>query len=84
MELLKKNGLDGRDPHFYFSFLDRLRSDCEYYLGCGGRYSRHLWTRDEYEHIALMRAIYNLLPVKPAWLTLEQIEDYADRMLLWY
>lgn len=81
MDILEKFNLQGHDSTFYYQFLGRLRSDCEYYLGNGGRYHGHLWTKDEYDQIELMRAIWKLLPKKPEWLTWEQINEYARRVL---
>lgn len=81
MDILEKFNLKNHDTKFYYQFLDRLRLDCEYYLGNGGRYHKHLYTGDEYEQIELMRAIWKLLPEKPEWLTWEQINDYARRVL---
>lgn len=81
MDILEKFNLQGHDDAFYYQFLDRLRSDCEYYLGNGGRYHGHLWTHDEYDQIELMRAIYKRLPSPPEWLTWEKINEYARRVL---
>jgi|GEM_PF-2695454 len=78
---LKKYDLENHDAKFYYQFLDRLRSDCAYYLGNGGRYSGHLWTHDEYEQIELMRAVYKILPIPPEWLTWEQINEIARKLL---
>lgn len=66
---------------FEYMLLDRLRSDCNYYLGYGGRHAAHcLWARDEQAQIDKMRELYDMLPVKPEWLTKEQIEEYAIEM----
>lgn len=78
--LMKKHDLEGHDAEFYYRFLDRLRLDCEYYLGNGGRYAPHLWLNDEREQIQLMREVYAVLPEPPEWLTPEQIEGYARAM----
>ena len=80
-DYLKKYDLEKHDAEFYYQFLDRLRSDCAYYLGNGGRYHGYLWTGDEYEQIELMRAVYKVLPVPPEWLTWEQINEIAKKML---
>ncbi len=80
LAVLRKYDLCGHDDRFYYMFLDRLKSDCLYYLGNGGRYAPHLWTHDEREQIELMRAVYALLPEKPEWLTAEQIENFAKEM----
>lgn len=34
----------------------------------------------EQQQIDKMRELYDLLPVKPEWLTREQIDEYAARM----
>lgn len=54
---------------------------CNYYLGYGSRNAQHcLWAHDEQKQIDKMRELYDLLPVKPEWLTREQIDEYAARM----
>ena len=66
---------------FNYMLLDRLRCDCEYYLGYGGRDANHcLWAHDEQKQIDKMRELYDKLPVKPEWLTAEQINEYAAKM----
>lgn len=61
--------------------LDRLRCDCNYYLGHGNRDAKHaLWAGDEQEQINKMRELYDLVPEKPEWLTREQIDEYAAQM----
>ena len=67
---------------FLYSLLDRLKQDCEYYLGNGNRGSKYLWALDESEHINEMKAIYNHLEVKPNWLTLQEIENFEQRFNL--
>ena len=68
------------DDRFSYMLLDRLRCDCEYYLSYGGRCARYLWARDEQKQIDKMRELYDLLPIKPEWLTREQIDEYAAKM----
>lgn len=64
-----------------YMLLDRLRQDCDYYFDHGGRNAQHyLWAHDEQKQIDKMRELYDLLPVKPEWLTREQIDEYAARM----
>ena len=65
---------------FNYMMLDRLKSDCEYYLGYGGRNAKSLWAHDEQKQIDKMREIYDSLKIKPEWLTREQIDEYAARM----
>ena len=63
-----------------YQLLDRLRSDCEYFLGAGNRAEKHLWAGSVHAQIAKMRELYDTLPEKPEWLTKETIDDYAERM----
>ena len=63
-----------------YLILDRLRADCEYFLGAGNRAEKHLWAGSVYAQIVKMRELYDALPQKPEWLTEEMIGDYADRM----
>ena len=67
----------GSDGYF---LLSRLKADCEYFLGAGGRAEKHLWAGNVREQIAKMRELYDALPEKPEWLTQEDIERYAQRM----
>ena len=66
-------------PDGYF-LLSRLKDDCEYFLGAGGRAEKHLWAGNVREQIAKMRELYAALPEKPEWLTQEDIDHYAQRM----
>ena len=69
------------EDRFNYMMLDRLKSDCEYYLVNGGRNAKHsLWTHDEQAQIDKMRELYDSLTIKPEWLTMEQIDEYAARM----
>ena len=68
------------DYRFNYMMLDRLKSDCEYYLGYGGRNAKSLWAHDEQKQIDKMRELYELLQIKPEWLSKEQINEYATRM----
>ena len=67
----------GSDGYF---LLSRLKADCEYFLGAGGRAEKHLWAGNVREQIAKMRELYDALPEKPEWLTMEDIDRYAQRM----
>lgn len=71
-----------------YMLLDRLRSDCDYYLGaCAGRgvdmeaAQKHLWAHDVEGQIAKMRELWDGLEEKPEWLTPEGIDGYEKRML---
>lgn len=66
-----------------YMLLDRLRSDCNYFLGNGNGYEGHLWANTVEEHIQKMKEIHNSFSKadKPQWLTMEQIEEYERKML---
>lgn len=69
------------DNRYNYMLLNRLQNDCEYYLGHGGGDANHsLWAHDEQKQIDKMRELYDLLPIKPEWLTREQIDEYAAKM----
>lgn len=72
------------DDKFRYQMLDRLRSDCKYYLGYGNRSANALWARgNEAGQILHMVALYQSFPdsKKPEWLTADDIESFAVRML---
>lgn len=70
------------DNTFKYHLLDRMRTDCNYYLGNGNRLSKYLWALDEKEHIEIMKAIYNSFneDEKPQWISLEDIKNYEKEM----
>ena len=63
-----------------YVLLDRLRADCDYFLGAGGRSEKHLWAGNVHAQIKKMRELYDALPEKPEWLTAEAIARYAAQM----
>lgn len=70
------------DPEYNYQLLDRLKSDCEYFLGNGNRAEKNLWAGNVKDQIAKMKEIYNTLEEKPEWLTIEDIEAYEAKMNL--
>ena len=71
------------EPRFRYMMLDRLRQDCDYYLNYGGRSVNALWSKDEKEQIANMKALWSTFPEKdkPEWLTWADILEYEQKML---
>jgi len=71
------------ENRFNYQMLDRLKSDCEYYLNCGNRCKKHLYYDDEQKHIDEMKKLYNSFSEdkKPEWLTWEQILTYEKQMV---
>lgn len=67
-------------PQNDYMLLSRLKADCDYFLGAGGRAEKHLWAGNVREQIAKMQELYDALPEKPEWLTMEDIDRYAQRM----
>jgi len=75
-----------RDKTFRYQLLDRMRADCNYYLGNGRIFGHNLWAGNVPEQIAHMKAIWESFSgeegeEKPEWLTWEQIEDYERQMI---
>lgn len=66
-----------------YMMLSRLQGDCIGYLSEGDwRYHQpsRIWSGNEQRQIDEMRRLWNLLPIKPEWLTMEQINEYAFQM----
>ena len=61
------------EPSTYdYQLLDRLKSDCDYYLGA---------CVDIEAQVSKMRELYDKLPEKPDWLTMQDIDRYEHDML---
>lgn len=70
------------DHAYEYMLLDRLRSDCEYFLGTGETAeNNHLWAGNPEAQIEKMQELYDMLPEKPEWLTQEDINQYAQQMI---
>lgn len=80
---MNKEEILNQDKEFKYKLLDRMRSDCEYYLSYGNKDAKYLWAGNEKEQIETMRAIYNSFSQneKPEWITLEQIDGFEKEML---
>ena len=63
-----------------YRLLSRLKVDCDYYLGAGGRAEKHLWAGSVEAQITKMRELYDALPEKPEWLTEQDIDRYESQM----
>lgn len=71
------------NPHrFNYMMLDRLRSDCDYFLGNGHRNLNRLWNDNIDAHITEMKRLYNNFPEdgKPQWLPYDKILEYETEM----
>jgi len=65
---------------FDYMMLNRLQSDCEYFLNYGKGSERVLHQGSVEKQIAEMKKIWNALKEKPEWLSMEQINDYENKM----
>ena len=70
------------EPRFRYMMLSRMKQDCDYYLGYGGRSTNHLWAGNEKNQIANMKALWDTFEPedKPEWLTKEELLEYARQM----
>jgi hypothetical protein len=70
------------DEKYRYQLLNRLKFDCDYYLGYGDKHSGYLWAGNARDQIEAMKTLWNSFPDggKPEWLTWKQIETYAEKM----
>ena len=70
------------EPRFRYMMLDRLRQDCQYYLGYGGRNPNSLWAGNEKDQIENMKTLWNTFPKEdtPEWLTWDDILEFQWTM----
>ena len=68
---------------FKYQLLSRMKQDCDYYLGCGDSFEKHLWAQNKTEQIETMKSIWNSFSQdeKPEWLTLKELQTYEKEML---
>jgi hypothetical protein len=83
IEVIYTNQFKKNPNNFNYQMLDRLKSECDYYLGNGGRYEKHLWAGNVVGQIDKMKELYNSFKEdeKPEWLTYEQILSYEKSMM---
>lgn len=63
-----------------YAILNRLQSDCEYFLNWGNGSERNLYYHNIEDHILEMKKLWDKLIKKPEWLSYEQIEEYEKNM----
>lgn len=78
----------GEPSAYDYQLLDRLKSDCDYYLGACVDFGmdmtaaqKNLWAGNIEAQVAKMRELYDKLPEKPDWLTVQDIDRYEHDML---
>lgn len=66
------------DQQFEYMLLDRLRTDCNYFLK--HPHEKHLWAGSIDGQIEKMKELYDTLKIKPEWLSMEDINRYEKDM----
>lgn len=77
------NADERENPRKYnYMMLDRLRTDCDYFLDNGNGFLGHLYYKDVNKHIEEMKKIYGSFSEqeKPEWISLQDIENYKEKM----
>ena len=82
VELINPPQHPTKKEKFNYMMLSRLQSDCDYFLGDGGRNSSRLWAGNVPDQIEEMLNIYNCFDddKKPEWITPEVIYNYEIAM----
>lgn len=67
---------------YKYMLLSRMQSDCNYFLGNGGRNEKFLWSGSVKDHIDDMKSLYLSFyeEDRPEWLTMAMIYEYAEKM----
>lgn len=67
---------------FRYQLLNRMQSDCRYYLGYGARDPRFLWAGNPRDQIDYMIALWDSFPEnkKPEWISMYEINEYKWNM----
>lgn len=71
-----------QDERFRYQLLNRMQTDCNYYLSYGYGSANGLWAKNERDQIYYMKLLWNSFPSdkKPEWLTWEQVLEYEKKM----
>lgn len=62
---------------FEYMLLARLKVDCESYFNDN---QNHLWGVDPKEHANKMLELYDLLEIKPEWLSVKELFDWVVKL----
>ena len=67
---------------YKYMLLDRMKTDCGYFLGTGNRNPATLWAGSVGTHLECMHLLWNSFPEdsKPQWLTLDDLDSFAQDM----
>lgn len=81
-ENMKENlDISNMGNSFKYRLLDRMKSDCEYYIN-GAKSNKHLFMQNPQAQIKAMKDIYNSFSEKdvPEWISMEDINNYERQM----
>lgn len=83
IEIIGEEDEPTQEEKFNYMMLDRLKMDCNYYLGNGNRNKKRLWAGNEEDQINEMKKIYNSFEdnKKPEWLTWDDILNFENEMI---
>lgn len=81
-ELFEDGGSVEEDYSHSYMMLDRMRSDCDYFLGNGNGNEKRLHQGSVEAQIAEMKKLWNSFPkdAKPEWLSMSDILEYETKM----
>lgn len=73
--------ISNMDNSFKYRLLDRMKSDCEYYIN-GAKSNKHLFMQNPQAQIKAMKDIYNSFSEKdvPEWISMGDINNYEKQM----
>lgn len=69
-----------QDERFKYQLLERMVTDCKYFLGYGRASERYLWGLNVSDHILYMKIVYISVKDKPQWITMDQIITLQHQM----
>ncbi|MCP3673980.1 MAG: hypothetical protein GY829_05865 [Gammaproteobacteria bacterium] len=75
--------MECNNQEFEYMMLSRLIRDIGYYCGAGNGHTKHLWAGNVDEQIKEIFKIYNLLIVKPQWLTFRSLKKQCKKLVMY-
>lgn len=81
-EDFENENIKNHDESFRYMLLDRMKTDCDYYLGNGNKNKEKLWSGDETQQIKNMISLFRSFGVKgqPEWLPVEELNNYSRQL----
>lgn len=71
-----------KEDSYRYMLLDRMRTDCNYFLGNGNGNEKVLWAGNIKDHMAVMKELWDSFDSdkKPECLSLEELSKYENQM----